>query len=96
MPEDVAEEMSLPVRRIHSLLKMARQPISLQAPVGDDGEASTGDLIEDDSAANPSDGTSYNLLKEKLVETLITLTARERNILEMRFGHHRWPGTHVG
>ena len=86
MPEDVAEEMSLPVRRIHSLLKMARQPISLQALIGDDGEASIGDLIEDDSAANPSDGTSYNLLKEKLVETLTTLKERERNILEMRFG----------
>jgi RNA polymerase primary sigma factor len=86
MPEDVAEEMSLPVRRIHSLLQMARQPISLQALVGDDGEASIGDLIEDDSAMNPSDGTSYNLLKEKLVETLTTLKERERNILEMRFG----------
>jgi RNA polymerase primary sigma factor len=86
MPEDVAEEMGLPVRRIHSLLKMARQPISLQAPVGDDGKASIGDLIEDDSAANPSDGTSYNLLKENLADVLTTLTERERNILEMRFG----------
>jgi RNA polymerase primary sigma factor len=85
-PEDVAEEMNLPVWRLRSLLKMARQPISLQAPVGDDGEASIGDLIEDKSAANPSDGTSHNLLKEKLADVLATLTERERNILEMRFG----------
>ncbi len=84
--EDIAEELRLPVSRIHSLLKMARQPISLQAPVGEDGEASVGDLLEDKSAENPSEGTSYSLLKEKLADVLITLSERERHILEMRFG----------
>jgi len=85
-PEELADEMHMPVSRINSLLKMAQQPISLHAPVGDDGDVSVGDFIEDKSAENPSDVTSYSLLKEKLGDVLTTLTERERKILEMRFG----------
>jgi RNA polymerase primary sigma factor len=85
-PEEIADEMRLPVTRINSLLKMAQQPISLHAPVGDDGDVSVGDFIEDKSAENPSDVTSYSLLKEKLGSVLTSLTERERKILEMRFG----------
>jgi len=85
-PEELADEMHMPVTRINSLLKMAQQPISLHAPVGDDGDVSVGDFIEDKSAENPSDVTSYSLLKEKLADVLMTLTERERKILEMRFG----------
>jgi RNA polymerase primary sigma factor len=85
-PEEIADEMRLPVSRINSLLKMAQQPISLHAPVGDDGDVSVGDFIEDKSAENPSDVTSYSLLKEKLGNVLTSLTERERKILEMRFG----------
>ena len=85
-PEEIADEMHMPVIRINSLLKMAQQPISLHAPVGDDGDVSVGDLIEDKSAENPSDVTSYSLLKEKLGDVLTSLTERERKILEMRFG----------
>jgi RNA polymerase primary sigma factor len=85
-PEELADEMQIPVERVNALLKMARQPISLQAPVGDDDDASFGDFIEDKTAENPSDVTSYSLLKEKLTEVLTTLTERERSILEMRFG----------
>jgi RNA polymerase primary sigma factor len=85
-PEEIADEMHMPVSRIHSLLKMAQQPISLHAPVGDEGDVSVGDFIEDKSAENPSDVTSYSLLKEKLGDVLTTLTERERKILEMRFG----------
>ena len=65
---------------------MAQQPISLHAPVGDDGDVSVGDFIEDKTAENPSDVTSYSLLKEKLGDVLTSLTERERKILEMRFG----------
>ena len=65
---------------------MAQQPVSLHAPVGDDGDVSVGDFIEDKSAENPSDVTSYSLLREKLSDVLTTLTERERKILEMRFG----------
>ena len=85
-PEEVADEMHMPVARIHALLKMAQQPISLHAPVGDDGDVSVGDFIEDKTAENPSDVTSYSLLKEKLGDVLTSLTERERKILEMRFG----------
>jgi len=85
-PEELADEMHMPVARIHALLKMAQQPVSLHAPVGDDGDVSVGDFIEDKSAENPSDVTSYSLLREKLGDVLTTLTERERKILEMRFG----------
>src|ERR1035441_6985490 len=85
-PEEIADEMHMPVSRINALLKMAQQPISLHAPVGDDGDVSVGDFIEDKTAENPSDVTSYSLLKEKLGDVLTSLTERERKILEMRFG----------
>ena len=85
-PEEVADEMHMPVARINALLKMAQQPVSLHAPVGDEGDVSVGDFIEDKSAENPSDVTSYSLLKEKLGDVLTSLTERERKILEMRFG----------
>jgi len=84
--EDLADEMRLPVSRINALLRMARQPVSLDAPTGDDGDVSVGDFIEDKRAENPSEGTSRSMLKEKLERVLALLSARERNILEMRFG----------
>jgi RNA polymerase primary sigma factor len=85
-PEELAEEMQMPVERVRAALKMAQQPISLQSPVGDSDEANFGDFIEDKSAENPMDMTGYSLLKEKLSEVLSTLTERERKILELRFG----------
>jgi RNA polymerase primary sigma factor len=84
--EELADELHIPVERVNALLKMARQPVSLQTPVGEDEDASFGDLIEDKSAENPSDMTAYSLLKEKLGTVLGSLTERERKILEMRFG----------
>jgi RNA polymerase primary sigma factor len=84
--EDLADEMNLPVSRIEALLKMARQPVSLDAPVGDDGDVRVGDFIEDKGAENPSEGTSQTMLKERLEHVLTLLNARERKILEMRFG----------
>jgi len=65
---------------------MARQPVSLDAPVGSDGEARVADFIEDKSAEDPSDVTGLTLLKEKLSDAFKSLTERERKILEMRFG----------
>jgi RNA polymerase primary sigma factor len=84
--DDLADEMRLPVSRIESLLKMARQPVSLDAPVGDDGDVRVADFIEDKAAENPSDVTSFSFLKETLGEVLKSLSERERKILEMRFG----------
>jgi RNA polymerase primary sigma factor len=85
-PEEIADEMRLPVERVQAILKMAQQTISLQAPVGDEGDASFGDFIEDKSAENPSEMTSYHLLKDKLADVLGSLTERERKVLELRFG----------
>ena len=85
-PEDLADDMRLPVSRINALLKMARQPVSLDAPVGEDGDVRVGDFIEDKGAENPCHATSQSLLKEKLEHVLTLLTERERKILEMRFG----------
>jgi RNA polymerase primary sigma factor len=85
-PEELGDELRLPASRINALLKMARQPISLDAPVGEEGDVNVGDFIEDKSAENPAEGTSHSLLKEKLDEVLGSLSQRERKILEMRFG----------
>ena len=70
-PEEVAEEMQLPVERVRAVLKMAQQPISLQSPVGDSDDTNFGDFIEDKAAENPSDMTSYSLLKDKLGDVLV-------------------------
>jgi RNA polymerase primary sigma factor len=85
-PEEVAEEMNLPVDRVRAVLKMAQQPISLQSPVGDSEDTHFGDFIEDKSAENPSEMTAYSLLKERLKDVLQTLTEREQDVLTLRFG----------
>jgi RNA polymerase primary sigma factor len=87
-PEEVAEELQVPVNRIESIIKMAQQPISLQSPVGESEDSCFGDFIEDKSADNPYDMTAYTLLKEKLIGVLDTLTDRERRVLSLRFGLH--------
>jgi RNA polymerase primary sigma factor len=85
-PEEVAEEMSLPVDRVRAVYKMAQQPISLQSPVGDGDDAHFGDFIEDKGAENPSEMTAYSLLKDRLKDVLGTLTEREQQVLNLRFG----------
>ncbi|NBP24675.1 MAG: RNA polymerase sigma factor RpoD [Proteobacteria bacterium] len=85
-PEEIADEMQMPVERVRAVLKMAQQPISLQSPVGDSDDTNFGDFIEDKAAENPSDMTSYSLLKSKLADVLDSLTERERKVLELRFG----------
>jgi RNA polymerase primary sigma factor len=85
-PEEIADEMQLPVERVRAIMKMAQQPISLQSPVGDSDDTNFGDFIEDKSAENPSDMTSFSLLKDKLGDVLTSLTERERKVLELRFG----------
>jgi len=85
-PEEIADEMELPVDRVRAVLKMAQQPISLQSPVGDGEDTSFGDFIEDKATESPSDITSFSLLKDKLGDVLSSLTERERKVLELRFG----------
>jgi RNA polymerase primary sigma factor len=85
-PEEIADEMQMPVDRVRAVLKMAQQPISLQSPVGDGEDANFGDFIEDKAADSPLDMTSFSLLRDKLGDVLCSLTERERKVLELRFG----------
>ena len=85
-PDEVADEMQLPVERVQQIMKMAQQPISLQSPVGDSDDTNFGDFIEDKGAENPYDMTAYSLLREKIVDVLDSLTDRERRVLSLRFG----------
>ena len=85
-PEELADEMQLPVFRVSAVLRMAQQPVSLQSPVGEGDEASFGDFIEDKAAENPLDLTSFSLLKARMGDVLCSLTERERQVLELRFG----------
>ena len=84
--EELAEELIMPVDRVRAVLKMAQQPISLQSPVGDSEDTHFGDFIEDKSAENPSEMTAFSLLKDKLGDVLSTLTEREQEVLNLRFG----------
>ncbi|HYG35838.1 MAG TPA: RNA polymerase sigma factor RpoD [Clostridia bacterium] len=86
LPEEIADEMQLPVERVRAVLKMAQQPISLQSPVGDSEDTSFGDFIEDKNTESPSEMTSFSLLKDKLSMVLSSLSERERKVLELRFG----------
>ncbi|MBN2508160.1 MAG: RNA polymerase sigma factor RpoD [Verrucomicrobia bacterium] len=85
-PEEIADEMQMPVERVRALLKMSQQAVSLQTPVGDEADASLGDFIEDKTAEDPAEKTGYLLLKSRLAGVLSTLTERERRVLELRFG----------
>jgi RNA polymerase primary sigma factor len=84
--EELADELHLPISRIIALLRMARQPISLDAPVSDEGDVTVGDFIEDPNVEDPADSTSQIQLKEKLRRVLAGLTEQERTTLELRFG----------
>jgi RNA polymerase primary sigma factor len=84
--EEIADEMQLSGERVRAVLKMAQQPISLQAPVGDADETNFGDFIEDKGTESPSEMTSFSLLKDKLNDVLTSLSERERKVLELRFG----------
>ena len=86
-PEEIADEVHLPVDRVRAVLRMSQQPISLQVKVGDtEGDTEFGDFIEDKEASNPMEMTAMNLLRDKLRDVLDTLTEREREVLEQRFG----------
>jgi len=86
LPEELADELQLPVARVNGLLRMAQQPVSLQSPLGDSDDNSLGDLIEDKNVVSPSDLTSISLLRGKLAAVLGSLSERERQVLELRFG----------
>ncbi|HOW88388.1 MAG TPA: RNA polymerase sigma factor RpoD [Candidatus Omnitrophota bacterium] len=85
-PEEVAQVMRMPVEKVKGILKIAQEPISLQTPIGDEGDTSFGDFIEDKSAVSPANATAYSMLKEQMDDVLLTLTEREEKVLRLRFG----------
>jgi len=85
-PEEVASSMKIPVEKVRGIIKIAQNPISLETPIGDEGDTNFGDFIEDKSAVSPANATAYAMLKEQMDDVLETLTERERRVLTLRFG----------
>lgn len=85
-PEEVAEELSLPVEKIREIMRASKDPVSLETPIGEEDDSHLGDFIPDDDALAPAEEASHVLLKEHLLEVLDTLTPREKKVLQMRFG----------
>ena len=85
-PEELAHHMKIPVDKVRGILKIAQEPISLQTPVGDEGDTHFGDFIEDKRAISPASVTAYTMLKEQMSDVLDTLTEREKKVLRLRFG----------
>ena len=85
-PEEIAEEMGMPVDKVREILKIAQEPVSLETPIGEEEDSHLGDFIPDEDASEPSEAASFTLLKEQLVEVLSTLTPREEKVLKLRFG----------
>ncbi len=86
LPEEIAEEMNMPVDRVREILKISQEPVSLETPIGEEEDSHLGDFIQDDNVPVPSDAAAFTLLKEQLVEVLSTLTEREQKVLRLRFG----------
>ena len=85
-PEEISEEMNMPVDKVREILKIAQEPVSLETPIGEEEDSHLGDFIPDEAASEPSEAASFTLLKEQLVDVLGTLTPREEKVLKLRFG----------
>ena len=85
-PEEIAEEMDMPVDRVREILKISQEPVSLETPIVEEEDSHLGDFIQDDNVPVPADAAAFTLLKEQLVEVLGTLTEREQKVLRLRFG----------
>ena len=85
-PEEVAKRLSMPLEKVRKVMKIAKEPVSLEAPVGDEEDSSLGDFIADDSALQPLDSAIHANLKETCTRILSSLTPREERVLRMRFG----------
>jgi RNA polymerase primary sigma factor len=85
-PEEVAERLSVPVSRVREVLKISRDPVSLDTPIGEEDDSHLGDFIEDDTALSPADSATFSMLREELANALESLTERERQVVKLRFG----------
>jgi RNA polymerase primary sigma factor len=85
-PEEIAEDMGVPVEKVREILKIAQEPVSLETPIGEEEDSHLGDFIPDEDASEPAEAASFMMLKEQLAEVLGTLTPREEKVLRLRFG----------
>ena len=85
-PEEIAEEMDIPVDRVREIQKISQEPVSLETPIGEEEDSHLGDFLPDDDVPAPSEAAASMILKEQLVEVLGTLTDREQKVLRLRFG----------
>ena len=85
-PEEISEEMNMPVERVREILKISQEPVSLETPIGEEEDSHLGDFIQDDNVPVPADAAAFTLLREQLQEVLGTLTEREQKVLTLRFG----------
>jgi RNA polymerase primary sigma factor len=85
-PEEIAKEMELPVEKVLEIQKYGMEPISLETQIGDEGDSSLGDFIEDSDAVVPADAAAFILLQEQLDAVLYTLSEREKKVIQLRFG----------
>ncbi len=85
-PEELAERLHMPLDKVRKVLKIAKEPVSLETPIGDEEDSSLGDFIEDKNATNPLESAIHSNLKETTTRILATLTPREERVLRMRFG----------
>ena len=86
LPEEIAEELDMPVERVREILKISQEPVSLERPIGEEEDSHLGDFIQDDNVPVPAEAAAATLLKEQLGEVLDTLTDREQKVLRLRFG----------
>ncbi|MCD7763563.1 MAG: RNA polymerase sigma factor RpoD [Lachnospiraceae bacterium] len=85
-PEEVADRLGVPVSRVREVLKISRDPVSLDTPIGEEDDSHLGDFIEDDTALSPADSAAFSMLREELSTALESLTDRERQVIKLRFG----------
>lgn len=85
-PEEIADDLDMPVEKVREILRVSQEPVSLETPIGEEEDSHLGDFIPDDDALAPADAASMSLLKEQLGEVLQTLTPREEKVLSLRFG----------
>jgi DNA-directed RNA polymerase sigma subunit (sigma70/sigma32) len=85
-PEELSEKLAMPLEKVHKVLKLAKEPISLETPIGDEEDSHLGDLIEDRNAVLPIDAVVQLNLRETTTRVLASLTPREERVLRMRFG----------
>ncbi len=85
-PEEIAQEMEIPVEKVMEIQKIAQDPVSLETPIGEEDDSHLGDFIQDEDSPAPQDSAAYTMLKEQLEEVMNTLTPREAKVLKLRFG----------